>query len=173
MFVCPWRCKTPTSRCRGDLWSKNVFLILACDDTIKKCGVSFFPRLLKQTVLDQPTLDSGGVRRGRDFESVLAQSSAVACSLGITGLSLNQSCYIVLLGLQTILSETTVKRLLNIGCVSVIPFCNHWNMMYGKFQVQVSKETLTVCNFTNTISTSQSFQKHTQWLINHWVSIER
>ena len=93
--------------------------------------------------------------------------------VGIKGLPLNQSCYIVLLGLQTVLSETTVKRLLNIGCVSVIPLYNHWNMMYGKFHVQASKETLTVCNFTNTISTSQSFQKDTQWLINHWLSIER
>ena len=57
---------------RGDFWSKNVFLILACDDTIyKKKGVHFctlgslFPRLLKRTVLDQPPVDNGGVSSGR------------------------------------------------------------------------------------------------------------
>ena len=49
----------------------------------------------------------------------------IGVNLGIKGLSLNKICYIVLLGLQTFLSETTVKRLVNIGCVSVIPLCNH------------------------------------------------
>ena len=29
---------TPTSGCHGDLWSKNIYLILACDDTIVKKG---------------------------------------------------------------------------------------------------------------------------------------
>ena len=28
--------KTPPSGCRGDFWSKNAILILACNDTIKK-----------------------------------------------------------------------------------------------------------------------------------------
>ena len=59
--------KTPTSRCHGDFWSKNVILVWACDDTIlKKKWVRFFcPRLLKCAGLDQPTVDSGGVTRGR------------------------------------------------------------------------------------------------------------
>ena len=30
--VCLYHCKTPTSGRGGDLWSKNVFLLLACDD---------------------------------------------------------------------------------------------------------------------------------------------
>ena len=48
--------KTPTSGCRGDLGLKNVFLILACNDTIfPKKGGLFFPRLLKRVVLVPPT----------------------------------------------------------------------------------------------------------------------
>ena len=54
---------TPTSECCEDLWSKNIFLILACDDIIfkKRLGLfctlgSLFPRLLKHTVLDKPTV---------------------------------------------------------------------------------------------------------------------
>ena len=47
---CPWICvsvclcqhKTPTSGCRGDLWLKNVFIILACNDRIKKKSGLFF-----------------------------------------------------------------------------------------------------------------------------------
>ena len=31
--VCLWHPETPTSRCRGDLWSKNVFLVLAMQNT--------------------------------------------------------------------------------------------------------------------------------------------
>ena len=34
MYVCLWCCETPTSGCCGDFWSKNIFLILACLDTI-------------------------------------------------------------------------------------------------------------------------------------------
>ena len=63
VFVCLPRRKTPTSGCRGDFWSKNVFLILACDDTISK--LHYFPRLLKRAVLDQPFVDMDGVSRGR------------------------------------------------------------------------------------------------------------
>ena len=46
---------------------KNVFLILACNETIfkKKFGFVSFPRLLKHPVFDQPTVDSVGVSRGR------------------------------------------------------------------------------------------------------------
>ena len=67
MYVCPGNRETPTSGCRGDLWSTTVFLILACDDIIfkKKMGSAFFPRLLKRAVLDQPTVDSVGFSRGR------------------------------------------------------------------------------------------------------------
>ena len=61
-----------TSGYTGDLWSNNIFLILACDDTIiQKRGVnlftlwSLFPRSLQRTVLDQPTVDNEGVSRGR------------------------------------------------------------------------------------------------------------
>ena len=36
--------KTPTSGCRGDFWSKNVFLILACNDTIKKKCIGFITK---------------------------------------------------------------------------------------------------------------------------------
>ena len=32
--VCVWRRKTPSSKGHEDFWSKNLFLILACDDTI-------------------------------------------------------------------------------------------------------------------------------------------
>ena len=40
LFVCVWHLETPSSWGCGDLWSKNVFLILGCDDTIfkKKCS---------------------------------------------------------------------------------------------------------------------------------------
>ena len=31
--VCLWRSKTPISGCHGDLWLKNAFPILACDET--------------------------------------------------------------------------------------------------------------------------------------------
>ena len=63
---------TPTSGCCGDLWSKNIFLILVCDDIIfqKKGGLFLhlgvlFPRSLKCAVLDHPTVDNGVVSRGR------------------------------------------------------------------------------------------------------------
>ena len=36
LSVCMCHRKTPTSGGHGDLWSKNVILILVCDDTIKK-----------------------------------------------------------------------------------------------------------------------------------------
>ena len=37
----PYICKpkTPTSWCHRDFWSMNVFLILACDDTLKKSRI--------------------------------------------------------------------------------------------------------------------------------------
>ena len=30
-----WRSKTPTSGCGGDFWSKNIYLKMVCDDTVK------------------------------------------------------------------------------------------------------------------------------------------
>ena len=42
--VCMGRCETPTSGCHGNHWSKNILQILACDDTLKKGGISLFPR---------------------------------------------------------------------------------------------------------------------------------
>ena len=42
LSVCSSHYKTPTSGDRGDLWSKNVFLILTCDDKIFKKGYVFF-----------------------------------------------------------------------------------------------------------------------------------
>ena len=68
-----------TSLCHEDLWSKNAFLILACDDIIlayddtvkEKKGIRFctlgslFLGSLKRKVLDQPTVDNGGGSRGR------------------------------------------------------------------------------------------------------------
>ena len=33
LFVCMYCCETPTSGGRGDLWLKNVFLLLTCDVT--------------------------------------------------------------------------------------------------------------------------------------------
>ena len=70
MCVCPCNRNTPTSGCRGDFCSKNVFLILACDHTILRkkgdfCLGRFFLRLLKHTDLDQPKMDNGGVSGGR------------------------------------------------------------------------------------------------------------
>ena len=47
MSVCLWRCETPTSRGHGDLWLKNVFLILACDNNF--FGVA--PKLRVLTIL--------------------------------------------------------------------------------------------------------------------------
>ena len=75
--VCPLPMKFITSGCRGDLWSKNVFLIWACDDTIKKKGCPFctlgffFPRLLKHAVVDQPTVDNVEVSRGRSVAATV------------------------------------------------------------------------------------------------------
>ena len=50
-----------------DLWSKNIFLILACDDTILKKGDFRFylSRLSKHKVFDQPSVDNGGLNMGR------------------------------------------------------------------------------------------------------------
>ena len=42
--VCMGRCETPTSGCHGNLWTKNILQILVCDDTLKKGGISLFPR---------------------------------------------------------------------------------------------------------------------------------
>ena len=53
LFVCLSVClrhrKTPTSVGRGDLWLKNVFLILVCDDPIliHKKMHAFFPEIVK------------------------------------------------------------------------------------------------------------------------------
>ena len=53
---------TPTSGCCEDLWSKNIFPSLDCDNTFfKKGGLfsilrSLFPRLLNHTVLDKFTV---------------------------------------------------------------------------------------------------------------------
>ena len=63
---------------RGDLWSKNVVLILALNDTKRGEGGPFYKgslvlRLLKRTVLDQPTVDNGGVSRERSV------AAAVGC----------------------------------------------------------------------------------------------
>ena len=66
MSVCMFVCLTPISGGHGDFCSKNLFLILAYDDPIfpKKYSVFLlFPRLSKCAVLDQPTVDSGGVSR--------------------------------------------------------------------------------------------------------------
>ena len=50
-----------TSGCLGDLWSKNVILILACDDKVfNKRGVHSFLRMLKHTVVEQPNVDNWG-----------------------------------------------------------------------------------------------------------------
>ena len=65
--------KLITSGCRGDLRSKNIFLIFPCDDKIikKKGGDRFFTlgshflRSLLCTDLDQPTVEDGGVSRVR------------------------------------------------------------------------------------------------------------
>ena len=66
LSVCVCHRETPTSGCRGDFWSKNIFLILTCDATIfTKRACYFFQRLLKHAVLDQPTVDSRGVSMGR------------------------------------------------------------------------------------------------------------
>ena len=43
-FFCLRHCKTPTTRDRGHLWSKNGFLMLACEDK-KECV--FFPKIVK------------------------------------------------------------------------------------------------------------------------------
>ena len=69
---CPSVCMSVTSQnthfrvsCR--LLVKEVILLLACDDTIfktKKC-VLFFSEILKRSVLDHPTVDSGGVSSGK------------------------------------------------------------------------------------------------------------
>ena len=74
LSVCWGHRETPTSGGRGDLWLKNIFLILACDDKIvkKKCESVFSPRSIKYTVLDQPTVDNGGVIRGRSVLWLLA-----------------------------------------------------------------------------------------------------
>ena len=47
--VCLWSFKTPSSGGLGDFWSKNMILILACDDTMKKSATFF----LQQKKLDQ------------------------------------------------------------------------------------------------------------------------
>ena len=69
------------SGCRGDLWLKNVVLILACGELNFKRGAggrfctlgSLFPRSLKRLDLDQPTVDNGGFSRGRSV------AAAVGC----------------------------------------------------------------------------------------------
>ena len=67
LSVCMWRRETPTSGCHGDLWSKKVFLILACDDTIlkKRRGYIFLLSLFKRAVLD--LLWIVGVLAGEDL----------------------------------------------------------------------------------------------------------
>ena len=65
LSLCMWHCKTFTSGCPGDLWSKNLFLIVACEDTIFKGRPFFVWKLLKHETLDQPTVDSGRIGRGR------------------------------------------------------------------------------------------------------------
>ena len=53
LCVCLCHPETPTSWCWGDLWLKNVSLILACDDTIfLNKFVRFFSRLLERAVLE-------------------------------------------------------------------------------------------------------------------------
>ena len=66
MSLCRYVCYIPKQAFLGlhDLWLKKVFPLLACEDTIfEKSG--FFPRWVKCAVLDQPTVDSGVVSRGR------------------------------------------------------------------------------------------------------------
>ena len=48
LCVCPCHRKTPTSQCCGELWSNNIFLILASNHTVKKKSAFFFlPSFLK------------------------------------------------------------------------------------------------------------------------------
>ena len=55
--------------------SKNVILILASDDTIKR-GVCFISKIVKRTVLDQHTVDSGGVSWERSVYVAVGTSTA-------------------------------------------------------------------------------------------------
>ena len=73
LFVYLCHCKAPSSSCRGDFWLKNMFLILACDKTFIWIYCYRFFCFFLFAVLDQPTLDSGGVSRRR--------SVAVGCWL--------------------------------------------------------------------------------------------
>ena len=53
---CPLRMKFITSGCRGDFWSKNVFLYWPAMTQLKKRSKFVVsPRLLKRAVLDPPT----------------------------------------------------------------------------------------------------------------------
>ena len=49
-----WCPQAPTYGGYGDLWLKNVFLIVACDDTILKKWLHFSLRLLTLAFLDPP-----------------------------------------------------------------------------------------------------------------------
>ena len=65
LSACLRRRKKPTSGCCGDLWLKNTFQILTCDDTLfQKKSMRFLPDCWK-ALLDQPTVDIGGVCKGR------------------------------------------------------------------------------------------------------------
>ena len=55
LSVCVRNCKTPTFRCPGDFWLKNVFLILAYNDTIfKKNVVWLFSEIVKTRGFESP-----------------------------------------------------------------------------------------------------------------------
>ena len=108
-------CKTSTSECHEDFWSKNVFLILACDKTISFSDSVFLPRLLRRAVLDQPTVDSGGVTRGRSVAvAVDCCLFALQCHFNGTSTALPQHFH----GTSTVSSllSATVKRF-SVSCL--------------------------------------------------------
>ena len=43
LSFCLRHCQTPTSGCHGNFWSKNIFLILACDETTLKTNLPIPP----------------------------------------------------------------------------------------------------------------------------------
>ena len=64
-FVC--KAKKPTSGGRGDLWLKNVFLILGCDDTMlkkkKKNIYIFFNRMLWRLLVEECIPNIGQLKK--------------------------------------------------------------------------------------------------------------
>ena len=133
MCVCPCNRNTPTSGCRGDFCSKNVFLILACDHTILRkkggflfgAGSVFFLRLLKHTDLDQPKMDNGGVSGGR----------SVAVAVG---------CWLLALQWHSNSTSRAVQRRFNVASKELQ---QHFNDRQKKLQQQRFFFVWPICIF--------------------------